>query len=480
MSLQKKRIGTVLPMTSLVSKKSDDGTFAAGEVFIDWLAKTKQNAWQVLPLHQTQLEKGSSTKHIPSPYKGYGIGLDPRFLSSDADQPSTKQLSNFIKNNHYWLEEYTLFCALRDEFKTDDWRQWPTDIKKRNKNSVKKWQKKLTLQINTHIRIQAQLHICYGQLQKKAAANEILLIGDLPLYLSFNSPLVWQYQSLFEINLDGKMQRTSGTPVSPKSHFKRQIWGHPLYKWQDKNLDSEIEKLFKIRLKYLAHLFDWVRLDHAKGLFVYASMDLTSKKNDQYFAGPGRNFLKKIIDFTHQQNLSIYAEDTGDNLKELRECLRLHQTPGIKIFRYAYDEKKKIYTDQYLEIDRYQPNTFAYTTTHDTETLMGYLQRLSSDEVDALIKKLDINKTTNLKKIAKQIKNKIINSPAKMVLITLQDWLYTTERINMPGTEEEINDQNWRYQMNIPIEDLPTSLCTASCVPADFSALRLKKSGSVI
>ena len=111
---------------------------------------------------------------------------------------------------------------------------------------------------------------------------------------------------------------------------------------------------------------------------------------------------------------------------------------------------------------------------------MGYLQRLSSDEVDALIKKLDINKTTNLKKIAKQIKNKIINSPAKMVLITLQDWLYTTERINMPGTEEEINDQNWRYQMNIPIEDLPTSLCTASCVPADFSALRLKKSGSVI
>jgi 4-alpha-glucanotransferase len=123
MSLKKKRIGTVLPMTSLVSKNAQAGTFAAGEEFIDWLAKSKQNAWQILPLHQTQLEKGSKTKHIPSPYKGYGVGLNPRFLSSGASQPSTEQLTKFIKNNNYWLENYALFCALRDQFETDDWSQ---------------------------------------------------------------------------------------------------------------------------------------------------------------------------------------------------------------------------------------------------------------------------------------------------------------------------------------------------------------------
>jgi len=119
---------------------------------------------------------------------------------------------------------------------------------------------------------------------------------------------------------------------------------------------------------------------------------------------------------------------------------------------------KKRFVDQYLEVDQYQPNNFAYTTTHDTETLMGYLQQLSATEINTLIKKLNINKTDNLKLLAKQIKDKIINSPAKIVLITLQDWLYTTERINIPGTEKEIDDPNWRYQMITPIEDLPTNL----------------------
>lgn len=458
MSLKKKRIGTVLPMTSLVSKNAQAGTFAAGEEFIDWLAKSKQNAWQILPLHQTQLEKGSKTKHIPSPYKGYGIGLNPRFLSSGASQPSTEQLTKFIKNNNYWLENYALFCALRDQFETDDWSQWPADIKKRNESSVKKWQKKLVLQINSYIKIQVQLHLSYEQLQKKAANEEVVLIGDLPLYLGFNSPLVWQFQTLFDINKDGKMQFTSGVPVGPKSHFGRQIWGHPLYRWQDKNLIPKIGKLFQIRLKYLANLFDWIRLDHAKGLFLYAAMDLTTKQSDQYLKGPGKNFLEKIINFAHQQNLSIYAEDTGDNLKELRKCLQAHQIPGIKIFKYAYNEKKKKFIDQYLEISKYHSNTFAYTTTHDTETLMSYLQQLSTDEIDNLLKKLDIGKTTNLKILAKQIINKIIDSPAKMVLIPLQDWLYTTDRINVPGTEKEINDLNWRYQMTVSIESLPINL----------------------
>jgi len=460
MSLRKKRIGTVLPITSLVSKTTPKGTFAAGEKFIDWLAKTNQNAWQVLPLHQTQLEKNSKTKHISSPYKGYGIGLDPRFLGNNIPLPSAEQLTEFIKNNNYWLENYALFCALRDHFETDNWSQWPADIKKRNKSSVKRWQKKLTPQINSHIKTQAQLHLSYKQLQKKATAQEIILIGDLPLYLSLNSPLVWQFQNLFDIDLAGKMQRTSGVPIGPKSHFRRQVWGHPLYKWQDKNLIPEIENLFKTRLKYLANLFDWVRLDHAKGLFFYATMDLTQKQSDQYLVGPGRKFLEKIINFAHQQNLNIYAEDTGDKLQELRKCLQSHQIPGIKIFKYAYDEKRKKFIDQYLEIDKYHPNTFAYTTTHDTETLMGYLQQLSATELNSLRKKLNINisKTTNLKTLAKQIINKIINSPAKMVLIPFQDWLYTTDRINIPGTEQEINDPNWRYQMTTMIEDLPLNL----------------------
>ncbi len=458
MSLKKKRVGTVLSMTAMVSKHAQAGTFAAGEEFIKWLAKTNQHAWQVLPLHQTQLEKGSTNKHIPSPYKGYGIGLNPRFLSQSTPTPSAEQLTEFIATNSYWLTDYALFCALRDKFGTDNWHRWPTNIKQRTPTSIQKWQKQLATQIRLHIIIQAQLHLAYQQLQKKALAHKIILIGDLPLYLSLNSPLVWRFQHLFDLGKDGQLQHASGVPVGPKSHFKRQVWGHPLYKWQSQKLVPSIADLFKIRLTYLAQLFDWVRLDHAKGLFFYAVMDLTDAKNDQYLPGPGKKFLEKIISFAHQQKLSIYAEDTGDKLKELRQCLSHHQIPGIKIFRYAYDEKKKKFIDQYLKTDHYPPNTFAYTTTHDTKTLMDYLQQLSTTEVDTLRKKLKLPKTSSLKELAQQIRTKIINSPAKMVLITLQDWLYTTDRINTPGTEREINDPNWRYQMTVPIEDLPLNL----------------------
>ena len=458
MFLKRKRIGTVLPVTSLVSKTTEDGTFYAGEKFIDWLVKSKQNAWQVLPLHQTQLEKNSSTKHIPSPYKGYGIGLDPIFLTKESRDPSDKELAGFIKNNNYWLDNYTLFCSLRDYFGTDRWSKWPTDIRNRDKNSIKKWQEKLNKEINKHTIIQAQLYFSYKKLQKKASKNEIILIGDLPLYLGLNSPLVWQFQDLFEINEDGKLEKTSGVIKSKKSYFGRQVWGHPLYKWQEEKLIHKLEKIFKIRLRYLANLFDWVRLDHAKGLFVYDSIDLKGEKLDKPLKGPGTEFLGKITSFAHQQNLNIYAEDTGGKLKELRECLKYNKIPGIKIFKYSYDEKKKKFTNQYLEIDKYHSNTFAYTTTHDTETLISYLQKLSKTEINILTKKINIQETADIKLLAKLIINKVINSPAKTVIIPIQDWLYTTDRINTPGTEKEIDDSNWQYKMTTPIEDLPTDL----------------------
>ncbi len=455
MILKQKRVGTVLPMTSLVSQTARAGSFAAGEKLLDWLVASHQKAWQVLPLHQTQLEEGSETKHIRSPYKGYGIGLDPRFHGS---RVTNGQLSKFIQANQDWLPNYALFCSLRDHFGTDNWIKWPSNIRHRYPKSIKKWQKQLASQINYHMRIQAQLHAAYQRLYQKAGEKDIALIGDLPLYLSLHSPLVWQFQHLFEINAAGQLQRVSGIPVGPKSHFGRQVWGHPLYKWQDQSLIGEIEALFAIRLKYLAGLFNWVRLDHAKGLFVYGAMNPTSSQADQYLKGPGTQFLTAMIHFAHRYHLNIYAEDTGDNLKDLRKCLKLHHIPGIKIFKYAYDPVKQKFINQYLEINKYHHNTFAYTTTHDTQTLVSYLKQLSTSEIHLLCQKIAISQPLTIKQLAKAIRNKIIQSPAKMVLIPLQDWLYTTDRINVPGSERETDDPNWRYRMALPIEELPTDL----------------------
>ena len=452
-----KNVGTVLPMTALISKTAETGTFRAGRKFITWLAKSKQNAWQFLPLHETQLEPGSATQHQPSPYKGYGIGLDPRYLSSDSPEASDEQLAQFVLENDYWLGNYALFCALRAHFGTDNWSLWPTEIRARNPDSLKKWREKLSPKIQLQTNTQCQLHLDYHKLRTKAHESNISLIGDMPFYLGLNSPLVWQYQHLFEIELDGNLKRVSGVPLGPKSHFGRQVWGHPLYRWQEPNLLPELSSLFKFRLQYLASQLDWVRLDHAKALFSYGAINLVDN-TDQYLTGPGTKFIEELIDFTRENDLKLYAEDTGDKLRKLSSCLRSNHIPGIKIFRFAYNEKSKKFSNKYLDISQYPANTFAHTTTHDTETLMGYLQLLSSYEIKVLATRLDLQPTTDLSSLAESIRDKIIDSPSIMTLIPLQDWLLTTDRINIPGTEKSINDTNWQYQMSVAIEDLPANL----------------------
>jgi 4-alpha-glucanotransferase len=450
-----KRIGTLLPISALISNSATRGSFQAGLKFVDWLARSKQSVWQLLPLSETQLQNGSATIHVPSPYKGYCIGLDPKYLSPSDITPTKRQLASFIKNNDYWLGNYALFCALRDYFKTDKWSKWPNDIRHHNEKVMIEWKAKLATEISNNISMQAKLYYSYKKIINSAKKHKILLIGDMPFYIGLNSPLVWQNQQLFDLDNMSIPRYVSGVLDSTKAHFGRQVWGHPLYQWQDKRLIPELKILFEIRLKYLASLFNYIRLDHAKGFYTYAAIDISNTKGDCNLNGPGDIFLTNLIHYSQHIRLKMYAEDSGANLAELRKCLHSHHLPGIKIFRFAYNEKRHIFSEQYIHIDSYPTNSVAYTTTHDTETLIGYLQNLSISERSNLCAKLKINPSKNIYDLAKEIRNQIINSPAKIVILPLQDWLLTTDRINIPGTEKEIGDTNWQYQMDIPIEDLP-------------------------
>lgn len=453
-----KVVGTLLPITSLVSKKLDDGTFLAARQFLDWLEKTKQSAWQLLPLNQTQLEPGSATKHVRSPYKGYGIGLDPRFLGKERQDISTQEYEQFRASHDYWVHDYALFCALRDHFGTDNWTEWDREIARREQATLSKWNSRLEKEVEYYVREQAELHVSYAKLRDEAKAKGILIIGDLPFYIGMNSPLVWKYAQLFQLEPDYSLKAVSGVLQGKKSHYGRQVWGHPLYDWQDPSKHPELLQLFKLRLRHLASLFDWIRFDHAKGLFTYGSMSTSKGQRDRYLDGPGASFLNELIDYARNLKLEIYAEDTGDRLVALRQCLRAKQIPGVKIFRFAYNEKRKRFSEQYLDFAQYPINTFAYTTTHDTEPLLPYLEKLSSGERQELCIKLDIDPRSELTEMVKSIRAKLINSPARFAIIPLQDWIYSYARINTPGTEREQNDLNWQYKMESAIEDLPKEI----------------------
>lgn len=442
-----KRIGTLIPMSAI-------GTFADGLIFLDWLKKTNQSAWQLLPLYQTQLEPGSTTKHVPSPYKSYGIGLDPKYLSESFKTiyPTESEKNDFIKNNDQWIHDYALFCSLRDYFQTDDWRLWDKDIRNREVKAIAHWVDKFAEKINSHIIIQWQLYIEYAKLKNKARKLGITLIGDLSFYLSLQSPLVWAHQDIFRIEKDGRMQFVSGIPDSPAAHFGRQVWGHPLYNWGNR---EKVAAFWEIRLLHQATLFDDIRFDHAKAIFSYGVMDTENQHYDLYEKGPGANVFEQLIAFSRQNNISIFAEDSGDSIKELRTVLKKLKIPGIKIFRFGLMEKQNKLNIGYADINHYPKNTVAYTTTHDTETLLGYLHILSKEQKQFLAITANIIYDPDDKTFAKTLRDAVLASPAQTVIIPIQDWLLTTDRINIPGTELAVNDPNWQFKLKIPIKDLP-------------------------
>lgn len=427
-------------------------TFDRAINFIGWLKKTGQNAWVMLPLSETQLQKGSTQKHVASPYKGYGIGLDPRYLPPKDAAYEEK----WMKNNDYWLGTYSLFCALRDHFKTDDWREWPPDIRDYEQEAITAWTVRLEKKIEHHKRRQYALHAAYQLLKKHAKKNKIILIGDVPFYVSLHSPLVWANQGLFEIGEGGKLTKVSGILWG---HFDKQVWGHPLYKWGNSLQRGKVMELWKMRLRYHSTLFDKVRIDHVKGFFKFGVIDLTNARRDRYEFGPGEKVLGQLLEYSKNIGLKIFVEDSGHyKLKMFLKVVKKLSLAGMKIYRFAYNEKKHTLNKEYADISHYPENSIVYTSTHDTESLLGYLALLKPEAKRMLAVHAGIEFKDDDKIFAKAIRDAIIASPANFVIVPIQDWLLTKDRINTPGTESEANDPNWRFRLSIPIEDLPTRL----------------------
>lgn len=453
----KKIIGTSLPFSSLYSeknKKYKNGIIDDGILFLEWLFKTKQHAWQILPIHETQLIP-SSREHMKSPYKSYGMGIDPRYGNHKPASISKTEIDIFKEKNSYWLSDYALFCAIRDYYKSDNWLLWEDGIRKYDQHSVLTWEKKLEKEINLNIQKQYLLHKEYGYLKESATKKNILLIGDMQYYLPLNSPLVWAHQKAFHINNDNKLINTSGIPYKKGVMYGRQVWGHPLYNWRDTDIYQEIISLFIMRLTYLATLYDMVRIDHASGFFRYGSINLIDRTKDQMMSGPGEKALRDIIKYSKDLKIKVFAEDAGYDLGDLRISMKSLNIPGVRVLRCAFDEVNKLFIADHAEIQKYPQNCVAYTTTHDTETLIDYVSRLTTEERKRLSLKLGIAFIENNNEYTSLLRKTLITSPPKYIIIPLQDWLLTHERINTPGTEKEKGDQNWQYRMPYAIEELP-------------------------
>jgi 4-alpha-glucanotransferase len=414
-------LATLLPLTAL------ENPFIHGIDFLQWLKKTRQQAWQMLPIHDN---------HV-SPYSSFGIGLNPRLLQA-IDLPAARP--EFVKKHQTWLLDYCLFMALSEHFKTDNWTNWPQKLANRDPEMLRTWKLKLVDRIDFFVRQQSFLDENYSRLKQTAAQNQIQLIGDIPFYLPLNSPLVWMFQECFLINPDGTMPYVSGAQA--EDHFIRQVWGHPLYR-NDQIL--RLIELWKLRLSYAAELYDWVRMDSAIRFFIYGKIHTIDETLDTIERGPGEEIFAPIIEYCHNLGLNIFLEDvSGYDLSDLRRSMEIHNVPGIGVFTYSLTNSEHI-DKVHFDPEKLNSNCVFYTSNHDTPTLLGYIQELTDIQKSVLVKLMGLKKSKNDKQMALQIRNYFLKK-ARRLILPIQDWLLTTDRINIPGT---IGPHNWNYTLDL-------------------------------
>ena len=470
--------GILLPVTSLPSEYGIGCFSQSAYDFIDWLKSSGQSYWQILPLCPTGfgdspyqsfstfagnpymislkelIKEGLLTKEEcdsldfgdKENYIDYKKQYENRFkLLNTAYKRSNIQnddkYTKFISENNYWLYDYSLFMALKYKFKQSVWNTWPQDIRQRKAEAIEKYSKELKEEIEFWNFVQYKFYSQWNKLKAYANKNNISIIGDIPIYVSYDSADVWANPKLFELDENALPINVAGCPPDGFSK-KGQLWGNPLYNWEV-HKKSDYEWWIK-RLEYSFKLYDVLRIDHFRGFDEYYSIEYGSEDATlgKWRKGPGAELFKKAKEELGERN--IIAEDLGFITDSVKGLLNECGFPGMKILEFAFDSRDTGTSNDYLP-HNYPKNCVAYTGTHDNQTLSSWFKTISDAEQKAVREYLKDYYTPD-SEIHLPLIALIMRSAASLCIIPIQDWLGLSDdaRINTPSTL----GTNWRWRLN--------------------------------
>ena len=346
---------------------------------------------------------------------------------------------NFCKINETWLDSYAAYKVLKSKNNDLPWFEWDDDLKSYNEKMIRSALKN-DREKGEIIKIIQYFFNKQWQLLKNYANNKsILLIGDLPIYISHDSADVWANQKLFKLNDDGNMVVKSGCP--PDYFMEEgQVWGHPIYNWESHA--KENYKWWISRLSFLTTGVDLVRFDHFNGILKYWEIPNSNINaiNGNWKNGPGKQFIDALYDNIPQ--LKILAEDLGELSNQVIELRSSKDIPGMKVFQFEYDKISK----------NEKENKVLFTGTHDNDTLIGWYKKELRDQflkgkVDFQSNELKQIIDKNSKYIHLEIIQYCMETEYPLVIIPLQDLmgLQSDCRMNEPGT---LSESNWRWKCN--------------------------------
>jgi 4-alpha-glucanotransferase len=467
--------GILLPVSSLPSPYGI-GCFSREALeWIDFLKKSGQKYWQILPLgpvsygdspYQSFSTFAGNPLYISleglvvegllsreeceaaelddgSGYVDYGRQFQRRYqLLYQAYQRSGCQQEEryhiFCRANQSWLEDYALFMALKEE---NDWRaftEWDEELRLRRPAAVREALTRLGDRVEFYSYLQYLFDQQWSQVRRYANENGIRIIGDIPIYVSMDSSDVWTRPELFQLDENRHPTAVAGCPPDAFS-ADGQLWGNPLYDWDAHR--KEAYRWWLDRIRHCAKLYDVVRIDHFRGFDSYYSIpwgDETAK-NGSWEPGPGMELFRYIQ--KEIPDLAIIAEDLGFMTDSVRQLVRDSGYPNMKVLQFAFGSDA---SNEYLPF-WYERNCVVYTGTHDNETLLQHIESAGEREKDR------IREYTGLaggddRALCDGVIRMAFASVADTCIIPMQDYLQTGAegRMNYPST---LGGNNWKWRM---------------------------------
>jgi 4-alpha-glucanotransferase len=476
----------------LLHPTSFPGRFGVGDLgreayqFADFLAGTGQSLWQILPLGPTGY--GNSPYTCLSVFAGNPLLISLERLADDgflepadlADVPSSpgdrvhygsvikfkmpllrksfdafqkkaapgeqEQFEAFCQQNASWLETYSLFMALKDAHGLAAWHTWEEDVRRRQSKSLERWSKKLSNEICYHQYQQYQFFKQWSELKKYCNERGIRLIGDVPIFIAFDSAEVWSRPEMFYLDAGGKPTVVAGVPPD---YFSKtgQLWGNPLYRWDV--MAGEGYAWWIERLRATHALVDIIRLDHFRGFEKYWEVPGTdtTAMNGRWVPGPGAELFDAVQKALGA--LPIIAEDLGVITPEVDALRDQLSFPGMRVLQFAFGSDPK--ADDYKP-HNYPRNCVVYTGTHDNNTTVGWFRgsaigdsTLSSEEKEGERRLALKYVGTDGREINWDFIRLALMSVADAAIIPMQDvlGLGSEARMNLPGTAEG----NWCWRL---------------------------------
>jgi 4-alpha-glucanotransferase len=485
-NMQERASGILLHPSCFPSRGGIGDLGPAAYDFLDFLSAAKHTLWQILPLAPAGY--GNSPYSALSAFAGnpFLISLErlvqrgwisaerantlpaevkpidfeqvrthkfpllqeaARNFLKQADAQSRERFEKFAWLNGWWLEDFVLFAVLRRKFRASSWNEWPRELAERHPSALSKIRDELAEEIKVSRVIQFFFFEQWRALHEDARRRGIRVVGDVAIFVSFDSSDVWSHPELFRLKEDLSPEVVAGVPPD---YFSKtgQRWGNPLYRWDV--LASRRYEWWVKRMQWALQTCDIVRIDHFRGFESFWEIPAHEETavNGRWAKGPADHFFHVLREELGE--LPLIAEDLGmitDDVVALRERLKI---PGMKVLQFGFGDPG---AHMYLP-HRHIQNTVVYTGTHDNDTTLGWFENTNVAEKEAALSYFGQAPDG----IHWAMIRAAETSVARHCIIPLQDvlGLDSGSRMNIPSHPE--GNWTWRFPAKLLTPDLAKKL----------------------